>query len=134
MNMLILVLALTILVFLGYRFWRPMKAPKRETPPTEARLYFFYTDWCGWSKKAKPEWEKLTAKLGDNTYFGKTKLSLVPVNAETDRNLADEYDVEGYPTIILERSDGLEQYNKSVTYDGLLHFLRKSLGKERTSL
>lgn len=134
MNTVILVLGLTILLFLAYRFWRPMKAPKRAVEPNTARLYFFYTEWCGWSKKARPEWEKLTETVSKTPYFGTTKVELVPVDAEQDRKLADEYEVEGYPTVILERKDGLSHFDKRVTYEGLLHFLRQSLGKERASL
>lgn len=134
MQTVILVLGLTILLFLVYRFWRPRVAPKREVPPNEARLYFFYTDWCGWSKKARPDWEKLTATLATSPVFGSTKVKPVPVDAEKERALADEYGVEGYPTILLETSDGITQFTKRVSYDGLLHFLRQSLGKERASL
>lgn len=134
MNAVILVLGLTILLFLAYRFWRPMKAPKRDIEPNKARLYFFYTEWCGWSKKAMPEWKKLTETVSKAPYFGSTQVELVPVNAEEDRKLADEYEVEGYPTIILERKEGLSHFEKRVTHEGLLHFLRQSLGKERASL
>jgi thiol-disulfide isomerase/thioredoxin len=128
----IAVLTLTILIVLAYRFWKPM--PKRDIPPTEARLYFFYTDWCGWSKKAQPEWKKLEETVSTNPYFGKTHVELIPVNAEENRALADEYEVEGYPTILLERREGITPFTKKVTYDNLLMFLRQSLGKERASL
>lgn len=128
----IAVLTLTILIVLAYRFWKPV--PKRAIPANEARLYFFYTEWCGWSKKAQPEWKKLEATVGASPYFGKTKVELVPVNAEENRALADEYEVEGYPTILLERKEGITPFTKRVTYDNLLMFLRQSLGKERASL
>lgn len=131
----ILALGITILLVLMYRLWRSPKAlAKTPTKPNEARLYFFYTTWCGWSKKAMPEWEKLTATLQTTPVFGTTTVKPMPVDAEQDRALADTYEVEGYPTILLETSDGLTQYQKRVTYDGLLHFLRQTLGKERASL
>lgn len=131
----ILVLGITILLVLMYRLWRsPKSVAKRPTKPNEARLYFFYTTWCGWSKKAMPEWEKLTATLKTTPVFGTTTVTPVDVDAEQDRKLADTYEVEGYPTIVLETSDGLTHYQKRVTYDGLLHFLRQTLGKERASL
>ena len=60
MNQWILALALAIVAFLVYKLWKPMlKAPKAKLQPNEARIYFFYTDWCGFSQKAMPEWEKL---------------------------------------------------------------------------
>ncbi len=131
-DVVIAVLTLTILIVLAYRFWKPV--PKRNIPPNEAKLYFFYTDWCGWSKKAQPEWKKLEETVSATPYFGKTRVELVRVDAEEQRALADEYDVEGYPTIVLERKEGLTPFTKKVTYDNLLMFLRQSLGKERASM
>ena len=122
------VLAFAILALLVYRFWKPK--PKREVPVGEARLYFFYTDWCGWSQKAMPEWEKLEGELKQSSRFGKTNVTPVRVNAEEDRETAILYEVEGYPTILLETSDGLYSYNKIPKAEGLLKFLEQSLGKK----
>ena len=128
-------LLFVIIGVLLYKLWSPVfSPPKRDIPVNEARLYFFYTDWCGWSKKAMPEWEKLKAKLGDKAMFGETHVTLVPINAETDRKTAELYEVEGYPTVLLERAEGITTFKKRPTYDSLLHFLRQSLGKESPSL
>jgi hypothetical protein len=131
---LIVVLGLTIFIFLLYRLWRSPATPKQKVSQNEARLYFFYTTWCGWSKKAMPEWEKLTVTLKTTPVFGSTKVEPVAVDAESDRKLADQYDVEGYPTILLETSEGITRFEKRVTHESLLQFLRQSLGKERASL
>lgn len=135
MNTVVTVLALLILTLLAWRFWSPyVSPPKRDVPKGEATLYFFYTDWCGWSQKAMPEWEKLENTLASNPVFGTTTLKLVRVNAEEDRTTADLYEVEAYPTIKLETSDGLYPFNKIPTQERLLDFLRTSLGKESTRL
>ena len=130
----ILVLGITILLVLVSRLWRSPKQAKKEIKPNEARLYFFYTTWCGWSKKAQPEWDKVKAAIQAKPIFGTTKVDPIEVDAEQDRKLADLYEVEGYPTILLETSEGLSQYQKRVSSDGVLQFLRQSLGKERASL
>lgn len=122
------ILAFAILALLVYRFWKPK--PKREVPVGEARLYFFYTDWCGWSQKAMPEWEKLEGELKQSSRFGKTNVTPVRVNADEDRETAQLYEVEGFPTIILETSDGLYPYGKIPKAEGLLKFLEESLGKK----
>ena len=131
----ILVLGVTIVLVLLYRLWRsPKAAPKQVVSPNEGRLYFFYTTWCGWSKKAMPEWEKIEAILQKTPVFGTTKVKPISVDAEQDRKLADTYEVEGYPTILLETADGITHFQKRVTSEGLLQFLRQTLGKERASL
>ncbi len=132
MRNIILLLALVIIAFLLYTLWRGK--PKQEVPKGEANLYFFYTDWCGWSKKAMPEWEKLEAALQKSSTFGTTVVKPVRVNADKDQKTTELYEVEGYPTIKLETSSRLYDYSGPRTAEGLLHFLRQSFGKESKSL
>jgi thiol-disulfide isomerase/thioredoxin len=135
MNNLILLLALTILVVLVYRTWEPfVSPPKRDVPVGSANLYFFYTDWCGFSQKAMPEWEKLEDVLSKASIFGTTRVKPVRVDAEEDRKTALLYEVHGYPTIMLETSSVLSVYEGKRTSEALLQFLRETLGKERESL
>lgn len=135
MEAVILVLAFTILVVLIYRLWRPaVEAPKREVRENEATLYFFYTNWCGWSKKAMPEWQKLEAKLRENRTFGTTKVTAERVDAEEDSKRATLYEVDGYPTILLETREGIVRYDKRPTEAGLLEFLRDTLGEPAARL
>jgi thiol-disulfide isomerase/thioredoxin len=135
MTTLILVLTLAILTLLVYRLWEPFTVtPKREVPVGTATLYFFYTDWCGFSKKAMPEWEALEAKLKESPVFGRTRVTATRVNGDTERALTTLYEVEGFPTIKLETSSALLDYSGKRTANDLLAFLRETLGQERTGL
>jgi thiol-disulfide isomerase/thioredoxin len=135
MNTLLVVLTLVLLGLLVYRFWKPfVQPPKREVKPNEANLYFFYTNWCGFSQKAMPEWTKLEEKLKASSYFGKTHVNAVAVDCEADRAMCTLYDIQGYPTVILETKTGLKDFTQRVTYSNLLAFLRDSLGEERENL
>ncbi len=135
MNTVLAILAFILLGLLVYRFWKPMiQPPKREVKPNEANLYFFYTNWCGFSKKAMPEWAKLEGKLKGESYFGKTHVHAIPIDCEADRAMCTLYDIQGYPTLLLETKSGLLQYNKGVTYSNMVSFLRESLGEERKDL
>jgi thiol-disulfide isomerase/thioredoxin len=121
--------AFLVLFFaLVYRFWKTQ--PKREVKGNTARLYFFYTTWCGYSKKAMPEWEKIESDLRTSPVFGKTTVEAVSVDAEKDPKTASLYEVAGYPTIKLETSDGIHDFDQSVTHDNVMEFLRNTLGKE----
>lgn len=130
MNQVIILLALLVVGILVYKLWKP--TPK--VSPTQANLYFFYTDWCGWSKKAMPEWSDLETTVSKTPYFGNTKVTLVRVDAESEREKAEEYGVDSYPTIKLETSSGVTDFTKRPTHESLLQFLRHSLGKERSGL
>ena len=135
MNTILIVLELAILGFLVWKLWKPILAPpKREVPVNNARLYFFYTEWCGFSQKAQPEWKKVEEQVSKTPYFGRTKVTLVPIDAEKDRKTAELYEVNAYPTFKLETHDGLYEYTKSATATNLIGFLRETLGKETESL
>jgi thiol-disulfide isomerase/thioredoxin len=135
MNTLLIVLAFVLVGILVYRFWKPMvQPPKREVKPNEANIYFFYTNWCGFSQKAMPEWSKLEEKLKGESYFGKTHVNPISVDCEADRAMCALYDIQGYPTVVLETKSGISEYNKRVTYSNLMSFLRESLGQEREHL
>lgn len=133
--MLVTVLAFVALVILVWKLWKPVVAPpKKEVPPNEARLTMFYTEWCGFSQKAMPEWAKLEQKLGGDGYFGKTHLTMVKIDAEKDQKTASLYGINAYPTVVLETQEGIYDFDKRVTADNLLAFLRRHLGQERESL
>jgi thiol-disulfide isomerase/thioredoxin len=135
MNTLLIVLAFVLVGLLVYRFWKPMiQPPKREVKPNEANLYFFYTNWCGFSQKAMPEWSKFEEKLKGASSFGKTKVKAISVDCEADRAMCTLYDIQGYPTVVLETKSGVIEYGKRVTESNLLAFLRESLGQESENL
>jgi len=131
MNTLITILAFAVLAVLVYKLWKPMlPKPKKQVMKQEANLYFFYTNWCGHSQKAMPEWEQLENVIYDANTFGDVKVKPIRVDCEEDRETAELYEVDAYPTIKLETSQGIYEYNKRPTKDGLLRFLRQSLGPE----
>lgn len=131
MNTILLVLGFAILAFLVYKFVAPRQAPKRKVEENTANLYFFYTNWCGFSQKAMPEWEKLESDIG---YFGKTRVKPIRVDCETDKETCALYDINAYPTIVLETKEGLVEFNQRVKHENLVRFLTSTLGKESHSL
>lgn len=135
MSRLVLLLAFVAIALLVWKIWKPIvKPPKREVPVNEARLYFFYTNWCGFSQKAMPEWAKVEEALSKGGYFGTTHVTPVKVDAEADQKTATLYEVQAYPTVLLETKSGIIDFDRRVTAENILTFLRTRLGKERESL
>jgi thiol-disulfide isomerase/thioredoxin len=128
------VLAIVVIAVLVYKLWKPALKPKQEVPVGKANFYFFYADWCGWSQKALPEWTKLESALQKSSLFGKTQVTPVRVNVEENREKATLYEVEGYPTVLLETSDSLYEFKGSRSSESFLSFLRSTLGKEGESV
>ena len=69
----------------------------------EARVTMVYADWCGYSKKALPEWEKLTSEH-DGKIVKNYKLSFRDLEQKRDEDeIKTNYsDVRGFPTYVVE--------------------------------
>ena len=135
MSWLVILLSFVAIALLVWKIWKPIvKPPKQEVPVNEARLYFFYTEWCGFSQKALPEWTKVEETLSKGGYFGKTHVTPVKVDADKEQKLAMTYDINAYPSVLLETRDGIYDFDRRVTAENLLTFLRTRLGQERQGL
>jgi len=65
---------------------------------------FFYAPWCGHCKKAKPEWAEAAKVLEEDN------IPLFAVNLDEDENrpLAQKYQIQGFPTIMIFKKDKLD--------------------------
>lgn len=120
MNSKYAVLILLLVIVGGYLLFNWYQKGKFELFSGEAKLYFFYADWCGYCKKFKPEWEKLKAEsnLG-------VKLEEVDCSNEAPA-LAKEYNVGGFPTIILVNGSNKVTYEGQRTADALVSFIKNN--------
>ena len=123
-NLLILVLVI-ILVVLVVMFVRNNRENFKNRPVV---LYVFVVDWCPHCTSAKPQVAELQNDLSSNN----NKVNNVPVevnvvNAEENKALAKKFNVNAYPTCVLERSDGTRvPFNNNVTSDNLMAFLNEN--------
>ena len=60
----------------------------------------FYAAWCPYSKTTLKQWYSYK-----QNYKGKYNISFVEIDCDKDVNLADKYNIESYPTIILLKDD-----------------------------
>lgn len=89
-------------------------------------IYYFYTDWCPYCKKARPEWEKFKSVYEDKKFKG-YDLEFVEVDCDKDENTASKFKVEGYPTIKLIKDGTIIDYDAKPKYETLELFLNSSL-------
>jgi len=99
-----------------YDYDQALSRAKDENKPI---LMDFYTDWCGWCKKLDAE------TYGDETVaaFLNESFICLKVNAEEHADLAKEYEVLGYPTIVFLSPDG-EEIGRIVGYEPPNKFLQ----------
>ena len=120
MNSRYFVLILLLVVVGGILLLKWCQSGKLELFSGGSKLYFFFADWCGYCKKFKPEWEKLKAEsnLG---------VQLEEVDCTDSNNtpaLATEYNVSGFPTLILVNGSNKITYESARTKDALVSFIK----------
>lgn len=97
------------------------KEVKDTTVPT-VDIYYFYTTWCPYCVKARPEWNKFktfweTKKKNNYT------LLFSEIDCDKNESLASKYDVETYPCIKLIKDGKIFDYDAKPTLENLNKFL-----------
>ena len=97
----------------------PMMMGKRTQPQgpgkgkgkhKEIRLIMIYAPWCGYSKKAKPAFDKIIEKHHGQLKNG-TMVKVLLYDSEKRKDMVEKYKVRGFPHYILE----IEEHNGSVS-------------------
>jgi len=116
----------TILILIAIYFInRSMK--KKEDPNTvkTCELFYFYTTWCPYCKKAMVEWNNFKAEWDQKTFNGYV-LQFREVDCDANEPLATKYNVTKYPTIKLVKDDIVIDYDAKPSVDSLTRFLSAS--------
>lgn len=125
MNVILIGVTIICIVFFG--FWIKNKiVPKKTT--TEDKiidLYYFYTAWCPYCKKAFQEWNKFKAEWNQKVYEGYT-IQFHEVDCDIQEALADKYQVTQYPTIKMIKDDMVIHFDAKPTVHTLTSFLMSS--------
>jgi thiol-disulfide isomerase/thioredoxin len=129
---LVVLIAICVYVFKTYVSPKlnPMFAPNKEFVPEgykeEAEVIFFYTTWCPHCKKAMPVWNEVKEE-----YNGKVindyPVTFREVDCDKEEEVANRYNVEGYPTIKLLKGNDVIEYDAKPEKSTIIEFLHKSL-------
>jgi len=98
---------------------------EKAMQPGSSWLVLFYAPWCGHCKKLAPAYEKLAEHYHRATpqfvHIGR-------VDATQHSNLATQFDIKGYPTLILLRGgERIADYSGARTFEGLAEFVDEQL-------
>jgi len=98
---------------------------KTKTGDKTIDLYYFYTAWCPYCKKAFQEWNKFKAEWNQKVYEGYT-IQFHEVDCDIQEALADKYEVTQYPTIKMIKDDMVIHFDAKPTIHSLTAFLTSS--------
>tara|TARA_Y100000389_G_C17451084_1_gene514855 strand:- start:1923 stop:2408 length:486 start_codon:yes stop_codon:yes gene_type:complete len=89
-------------------------------------LYYFYTTWCPYCKKSKPEWDSIKEEYKIKKINGYT-INFIEIDCDKDTTTADKFNVEGYPTVKLIKDTQVIEYDAKVDRTSLNLFLEEML-------
>lgn len=118
----------------------------RNDSEQSVNLIMFHVTWCPYCKTAKPIWDKVRDNY-DGVVVNKRKISIMSIDATDETSVSpefnttiekvmhqfkkngNEYEIEGYPTIILSDSkhNVIAEFDKNTTYENLETFITQNL-------
>lgn len=98
--------------------------PEASASKGDLNLRMIYTTWCGHSKRALPDFDKVI-----NDHHG-TKLNGYNINvtkhdADKEKGVAKKFGVSGFPSYVLETPNGVKDV-KTRSYDGLVKTIKEN--------
>jgi len=112
-----------IFLFFNELFTKPNQTnePFKNAHTNTLTIYNFNTSWCGHSINFQPTWDKFVNSITDNT-------NIIAIDAKCDDNkyekLIEKYNIEGFPTIIIDDTNTFIKYNGKRTVNGLRNALK----------
>ncbi len=106
---------------------QPVNQPVNNVPVNNNKVQFkvFYTNWCGWSKRALATLNSDEFKNKFNEV--KDKADLVLVDCEgTGKEECAARKINGYPTMQLMKGDQVIDFNGDRTPDGIVGFIKQN--------
>ena len=95
----------------------------------KVNLYYFYTEWCPYCKKANPVWDDFCKEIDSKYNNTSYQFNYFKIDCEKNQKIAEKYKVEGYPTIKMEYNKTIYDYNAKPDKNNLLEFV-KTVTKE----
>jgi protein disulfide-isomerase-like protein len=83
-----------------------------ESGPTFIK---FYAPWCGHCKRLAPTWEELAEKV---------EITIADLDATTEPEVAEQWKVRGYPTLILVDGKQMYDYSGGRDLDSLVEYAK----------
>ena len=94
---------------------------EKFTHNEKTKVFNFNTLWCGWSKKFQPEWNKFSESIKNNP-----DIEAIDVKCDNPENekMCKEYDVPGFPYVVVEKDNVRTPYNGQRTSEAMLHNIK----------
>ena len=97
-------------------------------------LYMFTADWCPYSKKAKPIWEKVKGHYGGQK-INNTNIRFIEIDGEKNEKEMENFEskflngkkIDGFPSIYMVKNDQVIEYEAKPNFEILKEFIESVL-------
>ena len=87
----------------------------------QCEMIYFYTTWCPYCKRARPEWDSFKEEWAGKKINGYL-ITFTEVDCDMNEASANKYDVKSYPTIKLVKEGEVYDFDARPTTDSLTQF------------
>ena len=91
-----------------------------------------WADWCGYSKKAKPEWDKLTQEYEGKEIDG-CIVTFEHAEEKEKPEIVKKFKTSGFPTYYVSMNDSKHEEFNSIKKDDMLEKIKTSISKIKGS-
>lgn len=96
------------------------QSDKNQIKGKDITIYNYNTEWCGWSKKFQPEWNKFEQM--SNT------LNVKAVDVKCDKpeneSMCSEAGIEGFPTVKIDVDGKVVDYHGERSAEAIAHVVK----------
>jgi thioredoxin 1 len=92
-----------------------------DTVTKQCEMIYFYTTWCPYCKRARPEWDAFKEEWANKKINGYL-ITFTEVDCDINETTANKYDVKSYPTIKLIKEGQVYDFDARPTSDSLTQF------------
>ena len=122
--MTVMVISIPMVILYANRKKDP--APTAHIGDGKVEIFFFYTQWCPYCRKSRPIWDEFKQQWEGKSYNGH-ELFFTEIDCDRQEAIANQYQVNDYPTIKLLKGNDIVEFDAKPTIDSLNQFLSSCL-------
>lgn len=100
-------------------------AESNKSTKDNIKVYNFNTKWCGYSVRFQPEWDDFVAAIKSQN-LTHVKTYDIKCDNEARKQMCLDYDIPGFPTVIIERNGVRTSYEGPRKSQKLLEEVNKN--------
>jgi thiol-disulfide isomerase/thioredoxin len=99
------------------------KTSDKTNEKTKLKVMNFNTNWCGWSKRFQPEWDKFSEMVKNDPKLSQVEAVDVKCDKTENESMCEQYQVPGYPYVVIEKDGKQVPYNGERTAEALANIV-----------